>query len=57
MKKLFLSTVAGAVCSTSLAIGGAALVLAATSANAATFSDFPNIGANIAGPAILITLG
>ena len=41
----------------SLAIGGAALVLAATSASAATFSDFPNIGANTAGAALLITLG
>src|ERR1044071_2043062 len=39
------------------AIGGAAFLLAAASANAATFSDFPTIGANVDGPAILITLG
>jgi hypothetical protein len=41
----------------SLAIGGAALALAATSSSAATFSDFPNIGNNTSGAAILITLG
>ena len=41
----------------SLAMGGAALLLAAGSANAATFGDFPNIGNNTAGAALLITLG
>ena len=41
----------------SLAIGGAALLFAAGSANAVSFTDFPSIGLNVDGPALLITLG
>ena len=41
----------------SLALGGAALLLAGGSANAVTFGDFPAIGQNTDGPALLITLG